>query len=337
MRKFKFSTFMIIVVFLLFFSVTGMPLQASAEEKEVYIGGIPAGFTLGLGGAQIVGICEVLTTDGTKSPAKDADIYVGDIIVTLNGISIKSAKDLDCVLANQKKEILDIEIQRNGESFEKKIEPAKDITSGKQKLGVLIRDSISGIGTVTYIEKGTLRFGSLGHPVMGENGEAMHVEGGKIYNCSIVNVVKGIRGKAGELKGVFLNDKHIATAEINCYAGIFGCFNKNYDLTKFKTAKTAKIEEAHPGKATIYTTIDGLMPKEYSVSIVKVDKINKQNKNFVLKITDEDLLEQTGGIVQGMSGSPIVQNGKLIGAVTHVFLNDPTRGYGIAIDNMLGN
>ena len=337
MRKFKFSTLTILLIFIIAFAVAGTPVGASADGKEVYIGGIPAGFTLGLGGAQVVGICEVLTVDGAKCPAKEAEIYVGDIILTLNGVTIESAKDLDTVLAKEKKTEYTVEIQRDGEEMTKEIKPAKDITSGKRKLGVLVRDSVSGIGTVTYIEKDTLRFGSLGHPVMGENGAAMKVAGGKIYNCSIVNVVKGIRGKAGELKGVFLNDTHIATAEKNCDCGIFGQFKKGYDFSRFKCAKTAAVGDTHPGKASIFTTIDGITPKEYSVSNVKVDKNNKQNKNFVIKITDDTLLAQTGGIVQGMSGSPIIQDGKLIGAVTHVFLNDPTRGYGISVDNMFGN
>lgn len=337
MRKFKFSSLLILLIFIIAFAVVGAPIGVSADSKEVYIGGIPAGFTLGLGGAQVVGICEVLTVEGTKCPAKEAEIYVGDIILTLNGISIESAQDLDAILAKEPKEEFSAVIQRNGEKITVNIKPAKDITSGKRKLGVLVRDSVSGIGTVTYIEKDSLHFGSLGHPVLGENGEAMKVCGGKIYNCSIVNVVKGIRGKAGELKGVFINDSCIATAEINCESGIFGTFNKNYDFSEFKSINTASVNEAHPGKASIYTTIDGVTPKEYSVSIVKVDKYNKQNKNYVIKITDDCLLSETGGIVQGMSGSPIVQDGKLIGAVTHVFLNDPTRGYGISIDNMFEN
>lgn len=159
MRKFKFSTLTILLIFIIVFAVAGTPVGASADGKEVYIGGIPAGFTLGLGGAQVVGICEVLTVDGAKCPAKEAEIYVGDIILTLNGVTIESAKDLDTVLAKEKKTEYTVEIQRDGEEMTKEIKPAKDITSGKRKLGVLVRDSVSGIGTVTYIEK--TRFGSV--------------------------------------------------------------------------------------------------------------------------------------------------------------------------------
>ena len=304
-----------------------------AQVAEVYIGGMPAGFTLGLGGAQIVGICEVLTEDGAVCPARDAGISVGDIIYTLNGVRIESAADIDKVLETSKGKAR-ASVKRGGERIETQIQPAEDIASGKRKLGVLIRDSISGIGTVTYIEKESLRFASLGHAVADSTGKLMDVDKGSIFQCSIVNVVKGERGRAGELKGLFLNDKSIAAADTNCATGVYGNFNKSYDTSSLKSMRIG--EDAQPGKASIFTTIDGVSPKEYSVSIVKGDEGNKQNKNYVIKVTDKELLERTGGIVQGMSGSPIVQNGKLIGAVTHVFLNDPTRGYGICIANMLG-
>lgn len=304
-----------------------------AQVAEVYVGGMPAGFTLGLGGAQIVGICEVLTEDGAVCPARDAGISVGDIIYTLNGVRIESAADIDKVLETSKGKAR-ASVKRGGERIEMQIQPAEDIASGKRKLGVLIRDSISGIGTVTYIEKESLRFASLGHAVADSTGKLMDVDKGSIFQCSIVNVVKGERGRAGELKGLFLNDKSIAAADTNCATGVYGNFNKSYDTSSLKSMRIG--EDAQPGKASIFTTIDGVSPKEYSVSIVKVDGGNKQNKNYVLKITDKRLLDATGGIVQGMSGSPIVQNGKLVGAVTHVFLNDPTRGYGISIGNMLG-
>ena len=304
-----------------------------AQVAEVYVGGMPAGFTLGLGGAQIVGICEVLTEDGAVCPARDAGISVGDIIYTLNGVRIESAADIDKVLETSKGKAR-ASVKRGGERIETQIQPAEDIASGKRKLGVLIRDSISGIGTVTYIEKESLRFASLGHAVADSTGKLMDVDKGSIFQCSIVNVVKGERGRAGELKGLFLHDKSIAAADTNCATGVYGNFNKSYDTSSLKSMRIG--EDAQPGKASIFTTIDGVSPKEYSVSIVKVDEGNKQNKNYVIKVTDKELLERTGGIVQGMSGSPIVQDGKLIGAVTHVFLNDPTRGYGISIANMLG-
>ena len=335
MRKLKNKFLIVFSVLLLFACYPGFVFGASAQQTEVYLGGMPAGFTLGLGGAQVVGICEVLTEDGTACPAKDAGLNLGEIIISFNGIKIGSAEDIDSVLSTFNGRKVELVVRQGSEKQKKEIIPAKDAVSGKYKLGVLIRDSVSGIGTVTYIEKGSLRFGSLGHPVAGEDGKLMDVNQGKIFRASIVNVVRGERGKAGELKGLFLNDKSIAVADKNCESGIYGNFNTDIDTKEFQSIPVSF--DAQAGKASIYTTIDGIKPVEYSVSIIKVDKSHKQNKNFVLKITDKRLLEESGGIVQGMSGSPIVQNGKLIGAVTHVFLNDPTRGYGIGIENMLGN
>ena len=335
MQKFFHKIRAFVIVLGLFLVVSASSLGVSAQPLEVYVGGMPAGFTMGLGGAQIVGVCEILTEEGVSCPAREAQLNVGDVILTYGGVQIESAADIDKALSAHGGNSVDICVRREEEEFYKKITPAKDLSCGKYKLGVLIRDSVSGIGTVTYIEKGTRRFGSLGHAVSDEKGQKLTLQGGAIYACSIVNVVRGVRGRAGELKGLFLNESGIATAECNCETGIYGTFSKGYDLSKLPLVETS--ENACPGKAVIYSTIDGVKPKEYSVSIVKVDTSNRQNKNFVVKITDDELLRETGGIVQGMSGSPILQNGKLIGAITHVFLNDPTRGYGIAIENMLGN
>ncbi len=332
MRKLKNRIILLIAVAFIALAYWGaIPCSAATE---VYIGGMPAGFTLGMGGAQVVGICEVLTENGAACPAREAGLEVGDVIIAFNGIKISSAEDIGSALSccNGRKSQVTVKGREANELVE--IQPAKDLASGRYKLGILIRDSVSGIGTVTYIEKGSLRFGSLGHPVSDEGGKLMELDGGDIYRCTIVNVIKGERGKAGELKGLFMGDNKIATADKNCETGIYGNFGESLDISALKKAEVCS--EAHPGKASIVSTVDGVEPKEYEISIVKVDDDNKQNKNFVLKVTDAQLLSATGGIVQGMSGSPILQDGKLIGAVTHVFLNDPTRGYGIAIGNMIG-
>lgn len=334
MHKLKRTIWSLLFAVSLLAAITGWSL-ASAAEKEVYVGGMPAGFTLGMDGAQIVGFCEVLTKEGTCSPAKDAGLEAGDIILSLGGVRIESASDIDAAIKAGGGAREEIVVRRQGERVSASVQPACDAASGRGKLGVLVRDSISGIGTVTYIETGSLRFGSLGHAVAGEDGRMMDIGGGEIYRCSIVDVVRGERGRAGELKGLFLNDRRVAVADKNCAQGIYGYFDRSYDFSGLRRVYVE--EQVHPGEATIYTTVDGVSPREYSVSIVKVDEDSRSNKNFVLKVTDESLLAETGGIVQGMSGSPILQDGKLIGAVTHVFLNDPTRGYGIAINNMLGN
>ena len=168
-----------------------------------------------------------------------------------------------------------------------------------------------------------------------ENKNSLGIADAKVYLCSVIGVNRGMRGKAGELRGLFMNDTSLGNAEKVCSTGLYGIFDKNYDFSHCKLAEIAPLSEATIGKAVIYSTVDGTCPQEYEINIVKVDAGNRENKNFVIKVTDERLIEETGGIVQGMSGSPILQEGKLIGAVTHVFLNDPTRGYGIGIENML--
>ena len=202
---------------------------------------------------------------------------------------------------------------------------------------MLIRDELSGIGTVTYIEKGSGRFGSLGHAVCDEERDSLSIADASVYLCSIIGVNRGERGRAGDLKGLFLSDYKIASADKVCETGLYGTFDDGYDCSALPTVEIAPLSAATIGSAVIYSTVDGTVPQAYDVAIAKVDPNNKQNKNFVIKVTDEELLRETGGIVQGMSGSPIVQDGKLIGAVTHVFLNDPTRGYGIGIEKMIGN
>ena len=305
---------------------------AKAESKEyVYIGGMPAGFTISAGGAQVIGVCEVVAENGSESPAGKAGIKSGDLITSAGGIPIQNISDLNSILEKNQDKELELIIKR-GETRDKiTVKPQLDKVSKKYKIGVLIRDTISGIGTITYIDVSNRKFGSLGHTV-GANNELS--QDSKLYQCSIVGAVKGIRGKAGELHGMFLSENAFGEMQKTCNCGIFGKIYDTIDLTNCQTAE-ANSNDAKPGKGHILSTISGQTPVKYEIEVVKVDKSHKENKNFVLKIVDKRLIETTGGIVQGMSGSPILQDGKLIGAITHVFLNDPTRGYGIAIENML--
>ncbi len=307
--------------------------EASIPEKTVYVGGMSAGFTLKTGGAQVIGLSEVQTESGSVSPAKKAGLRTGDIIRKVGGIQIENLTDLNEIVNKSKGNPLIFEINRGNEELSLEVQPQKEKNSGKYKVGVLIRDSVSGIGTVTYIDKEG-RFGSLGHSVTGENHSEMQIYSGAVYECNIVSVCKGVRGKAGELRGMFLNDKQLGNAEKLCNCGIFGQISNEFVVDELMSA-VASSQAVTPGKAYIYSTVNGVSPKKYEIEIVKVDKNNRENKNFVLKITDEALISETGGIVQGMSGSPIIQKDKLVGAVTHVFLNDPTRGYGIDIERML--
>lgn len=310
---------------------------ASAEEiaeRCVYVGGMSAGFSLKTGNAQIIGTCEVLTEQGACSPALKAGLRAGDTICKVGGISVESISELNEIVHKSQGRELEFVVERGSECFTVEIQPVKDKLTERYKIGVLVRDNVSGIGTITYIDKKSGRFGSLGHSVVGENKREMRISDGAVYECNIVGVNKGVRGKAGELRGMFLNDKQFGNAEKICESGIYGQISTEFSVDELMSV-VASSATVKPGSACIYSTIDGVECKKYEIEIVKVDKHNKENKNYVLKIIDDELISQTGGIVQGMSGSPIIQDGKMVGAVTHVFLNDPTRGYGIDIHTML--
>ena len=334
MRKLKFFILASLLILCVF---VGRPaLVASAAENEFYIGGMTAGFTLSAGGVEIIGLNEVSSEDGMHRPAEEAGIRVGDCILAVDSIRVKSIADLNAALERSGGKTIKLTVSRGGDTADVEVTPVKDKKTDKYKIGILIRDTLSGIGTVTYIQKDTLRFGALGHSVCDESNNQLEISDPKVYLCSVVGVNKGVRGRAGELRGLFINDKPLAGADTVCETGLYGTFESDYDFSQLETVCSAPLSEATIGKAVIYSTVNGTCPQQYEISIAKVDAGNRENKNFVIKITDEKLIEQTGGIVQGMSGSPILQNGKLIGAVTHVFLNDPTRGYGIGIEKMLG-
>ena len=326
MRK-KFGFLILILLFV--FAISSPIKHANADADKVYLGGMPAGFSLYTKGAKVVGICDVITENGLKSPAKDSEIKVGDIILSIGEYEINSALDIEKALKNSINNSMSI--SRDGNIIWEKIKPAKDL-SGNFRLGIFVKDKIDGIGTITFI-KGN-RFASLGHPITDETGNVLNISGGDLFECTITGCVKGERGKAGELRGVFASRNKIASIDKNLSCGVYGTL----DINNFDKSNLTEIEvgTATVGDAYIYSTILGESPEKYNISIIKTD-FNNKTKNFVIKINDDRLLNKTSGIVQGMSGSPIVQNGKLVGAVTHVFINDPARGFGISIENMINN
>ena len=319
-------TFILLILSLLF-AFSGNYVIAFAAQETVYLGGIPAGFSLATRGAYVVGLCDVVGNTGITSPAKDADIRIGDVILFIDDYEINGAADIEKAVKDCDEK--NIVLSRMGETVITEISPAKDF-NGNFRLGVFVRDSVNGIGTLTFI-KGD-RFASLGHPVLDDDGMLLQITGGKLYSCNILGFVKGEKGKAGELRGSFLKREPYCIIEKNTEQVVYGTI---FDKTVTKGLKKISVGDAKMGNASIITTIDGDTPKEYSISIVKVDSFGKDSKNYVIKITDDELISKTGGIVQGMSGSPIIQDNKLVGAVTHVFINDPTRGFGISIKNML--
>lgn len=312
------------------------PFAASAETGDgLYLGGFPAGFVLSTTKVEVVGICEVLTERGTCAPARDAGIQAGDVIDKINGEEVNKTSDINEIIAREYKKY-EVEVLRGSERLTLPITPVKDLASGGKRIGVLVKDSINGVGTVTYIDKTNNKFASLGHPITDGTNRVLQINGGTVYNSLIYDVKKGVRGTPGELRGAF-ESSVIGQAEVNCPCGVYGKLAENFNCSNLIKVSKASLDEVSIGTAYIYSTVYGKEAETYKISIVKVDKNNKDNRNFVIKVEDKRLIEKTGGIVQGMSGSPIVQNGKLIGAVTHVFINDPTRGYGIGIDKMMSS
>lgn len=324
----KFLHFFILLCLAVVFSVVNVSV-AYADDDKIYLGGMAAGFSLSTKGAEVIGVCDVITENGVKSPSKNCGIQAGDIIEKIGEYNTDSAEDIALAIKDggEKKVIID----RRGEKITANVNPEKDL-DGYYKLGVFIRDKINGIGTITFIRNN--RFASLGHPILRSDGSLMGITGGELYDCSVNGCVKGERGKAGELHGVFSGKSPNGTITENRFTGVYGTLSENYKMGELKEIETG---EGTVGDASIFSTVNSDGIKEYKISIIKVDGDNKSNKNFVVKINDESLIEATGGIVQGMSGSPVVQNGKLIGAITHVFINDPTRGFAISINNMLNN
>ena len=329
----KITTRLFIVLFAVICCICALTGSTPAGAEELYLGGFPAGFVLETQTVEVVGMCDVMTAEGLVSPAKDGGIKTGDVIEQINGKQVQSAEQVTALLSGAKR--AEINVRRGDEHISLNVTPAKDITSGKMRVGVLVRDSLSGVGTVTYIDKTSGKFASLGHPVTDSAGKITKINGGTLFGCVIYDVRRGVRGNPGELKGAFENNKQIGTAVVNTSSGVFGRLDENCDLSHLTRIERGDVDDVTPGKAEIYSTVNSKETKSYEISIVKVDKNNRENRNFVIKIDDAELIERTGGIVQGMSGSPIVQNGKLIGAVTHVFINDPTRGYDISIENMM--
>lgn len=326
MKKIK---YLFLAVFLLIITFSFGAGTVYADVDYVYLGGMPAGFSLETRGAIVMGLSDVLTDKGLVSPAKNVGIEVGDIVLSIDGEEVNDADDIERIIKNTGEKI--IGIRRGGEELFTGIIPVKDM-SGKMRLGIFVKDGVNGIGTISFI-KGN-RFASLGHPVAGEDGKPIEIRGGALYSCSITGVVKGERGTPGELRGFFLKNERLAMIEKNLYTGVYGELDENFDKSGLKKID---IGVGKPGNASIFSTVAGTEPKEYSISIIKANVGLSDEKNFVIKITDKYLLEATGGIVQGMSGSPIVQDGKLVGVVTHVFIGDPTRGFGLSVNNMINN
>lgn len=304
------------------------------KEKKLIPCGTPFGIRLFTNGVMVVGTSDIPTEKGMVNPAACAGIKTGDIIQKINGKKVNQNEEVAVLVEKSNGKPLELELERNGEIFTATLHPAICETDHLYKAGLWVRDSTAGIGTMTFYDPETGTFGGLGHAICDtDTGEIMPLRSGDILPVTICGIAKGQKGCPGELRGYFSDDAAIGNLCANVQAGVYGDLE---DPFKGKELSLALKQEVTTGKVQILTTIDEKGPQYYDAEIESIDLHNQSGtKNMVLHITDPKLLNATGGIVQGMSGSPIIQNNKLIGAVTHVFVNDPTRGYGIFAENML--
>ncbi len=312
---------------------------SESDDNVVSAGGDCIGISLQSHGVVVVGSNYIITKDGNENPFKDSGLKVGDVIIEINKKKINNIKDINAILETYKSnEFLTLTILRKSEELSLKIKPALDIQTNKYKLGLWIRDDALGVGTLTFV-KNDKRFGSLGHAIIdADTGVKFDVNGGDIYNCNVIGVKRGAKGVPGELLGLFMQGEanKLGIVDKNSDNGVFGKFTNPDFQKKLKQYEIGGRMSAKPGKATILSCVSGTEVDEYDIEIIKTNYQSKANeKSMIIKITDKRLIEKTGGIVQGMSGSPIIQNNKIIGAVTHVFLNDPTKGFGLYLDWML--
>jgi len=301
-----------------------LPQNAAAVQTLIPVGQV-VGLELRDDTVTVADFDEVL---GAK--AKEAGIRVGDRILTLDGQQIMSAEDVRRVLSQSDGNV-EVTLLRNGKQRQLRLTP--EITTDGPKLGLYLRQGITGIGTVTWYDPNTGKFGTLGHGVNNTAGELLALTKGSIYRARVMSVKKGLCGEPGQLMGALESREPIGKLTANTDQGVFGVSETGWEGEAIPLAKP---EQVKTGKATILSTVSGNQVQEYSVEILKIyPKAKTNGRNLLLKVTDPALLAATGGIVQGMSGSPIIQDGKLVGAVTHVLVNDPTTGYGIFIENML--
>ena len=297
---------------------------------------VPVGKTVGIklfaDGVMVVALSELSET--SVSPASQAGLRDGDIITTVNSVEITSAEQFIKSVTDCNGNGLDVTYTRDGEEYSTVIKPVM-AKNGEYKIGAWIRDSMAGIGTVTFYDPATGVFGALGHGINDvDTGILMPLQKGSIMRSSVAAVNKGSAGEPGELRGEFELTKDLGSLYTNSDVGVFGVV---YDNNEWQgtAVPVAKSEEIVAGDATILANTSGESVCEYQIEILKVDTECTNNRNMLIKITDERLISETSGIVQGMSGSPILQDGKIIGAVTHVLVNDPQMGYGVFIENML--
>ena len=294
-------------------------------------------------GGQAVGVAlktqGVLVVSRVSRQEIRTPLRVGDVILSVQGKEIASAQELSQRVAQANEESVELSVLRSGRAITLKAAAPISSADGRRRLGVWVRDSTAGVGTLSYVDPKTQAYGALGHAIVdGDTGDMLSVKDGAIMTADVVGVTRGESGQAGELKGSFLKEgKQIGTLALNSVYGIYGRMEAPLQAQLYPQGlPVGERGQAHAGRATIISTVDMQGPQEYDVEILRCfDQDKPSQKGMILRVTDQRLLEKTGGIVQGMSGSPIIQDGRIVGALTHVYLSDPTQGYGMYIEWML--
>ena len=296
--------------------------------------GEPFGMKLYTKGVLVVDIADIPTETGNQNPAEESGLKIGDYIVTANGKKISANEDLVDVVEESQDTKIKLQILRESKQQTLYITPVLSTETDSYKIGVWVRDSSAGIGTLTFYSPATDIICGLGHGVSDEDtGKLLKIESGEIVKAKIFDVEKGEKGTPGQLKGR-LTAEILGDIALNCSGGVYSVING--EITFNNLTEVALKNEVTDGDAQILCTVEDSAPRLYDCIIsLKKSKLNAETQNMIVTVTDPELLEKTGGIVQGMSGSPIIQNGRLIGAVTHVLIDDPTKGYGIFAENML--
>lgn len=304
-----------------------IPIISFAYSKNVYVGGENIGIEMQTNGVLVVGLYKI----NGEEVARNSNITIGDYIISVNNHKINNINDFSNEINNDiDKDSIDIGFRRNNKIYSSKLKLYKD--NDIYKTGLFVKDSISGIGTLTLVDPNNNKFLALGHGVYDTNtSNLINISSGDIYSSYITSINRSSIGNPGEKVGTTNSNDKYGEIYKNTDKGIYGKFNKNINK---KLMEVASKDEINIGNAKILTVLDGNKIKEYDINIIKID-YKDDLKNLLFTITDKELLDRTGGIVQGMSGSPIIQNNKIIGAVTHVIIDEPTKGYGIFITNML--
>lgn len=325
------------VKFMGLFNIKSMEVQ-KIDEIRVIPGGYSIGIKIDSDGVLVVGFSDIIKENiNYQSPAKESGIERGDFILKINGMRTNTTSDVAKIIKNSKSSKVQIELLRNNTHMTKYVNVICE--DGDNKIGLWVRDSTAGVGTMTFSHNETGAFGALGHPITDiDTNELFKVKEGELYDSTIISLRKGEKGNPGELKGIFTDENSplgFVSSNTNC--GIFGKVKDvRSNIIANETMPVGFRNEVRVGKAQIITTIDENGPQKYDIEIVKkLEQHSPNSKSMIIKITDEKLLEATGGIIQGMSGSPIIQDGKIVGAVTHVLVNKPDVGYGIYIEWML--